>query len=213
MQQLWWPALPPGSCGPSLCWAWLTHPFSSPAFLFQLLEGSCLFPPGISPWLQGMSSREQEAPPSLCVLCIRNRECRQSPNTPLLSFSMELGSMRIKAVTLPQLHGVRSAHQPVIMCVILCCWCKSPADCYLPPAERKRCESERMVHPLGAASCVPPLASLCAYTCNSVLIILGVNMSRVLLNELVTRSVFTWRISEKKVTEKGSINHTLVVSC
>lgn len=57
------------------------------------------------------------------------------------------------------------------------------------------------VHPLGAVSRVPPLATLCAYTCNSVLIILRVNMSCVLLNELVTRSIFTWRISEKNASD------------
>lgn len=200
----------------SLLWAWLTHPFSSPAFHSSCwkvpVHSHLALAPDCRGWAVGNRNTE-EAPPSLCVLCIRNGECRQSLNTPLLSFSMELGSTMSKAVTLPQLRGVGSAHQPVIMCVILCCWCKSPADYYLPPSERKRCESERMVHPLGAASCVPPLASLCAYTCNSVLIILGVNMSCVLLNELVTRSLFTWRISEKKVTEKGNINHTLVVSC
>lgn len=78
--------------------------------------------------LQGMSSGEQEAPPSSCVLCINDEESRQSLNSPLLSFSMEFDSTMSKAVTLPHLHGVRSARQPVIMCVILCCWCKSLAN-------------------------------------------------------------------------------------
>lgn len=80
----------------------------------------------------------------------------------------------------------------------------SLADYFLPPSERKEYESERTVsevhHFWNKVSYVLRLAWFCAYTCNSVLIILRANimLSCILLNELVTMSIFVLRITEKK---------------
>lgn len=90
------------------------------------------------------------------------------------------------------------------MCVIFCCSWVSLADYFLPPSERKEYESERMVsevhHFWNKVSYVLRLAWFCAYSCNSVLIILRANimLSCILLNELVTMSIFVLRITEKK---------------
>lgn len=173
------------------------------ACLLTPAGGRFPFVPSIGCLLPGMSSGELEAPPSLCVLCISDREHRQSPDTSLLLFhgawqhdeqSSDAPPAPWSQVSIPACHNV--CHTLLLVQV--------PSK-LLTSTLREEAMWVRKdgaeVHPLGAASCVPPLASLCAYTRNSILIILGVNMSCVLLNELVTRSIFTWRISEKKASD------------
>lgn len=173
-------------------------------YWLQLVEDSCLFPPWNWPLIAGDEKWGIGSPSIfMCSLHLQWR-AQAIPEFPFAALfheaqqhdeqSSDAPPAPWSQVSTPACHNV--CHTLLLVQV--------PSK-LLTPTLREEVMWVRKngaeVHPLGTVSRVPPLATLCAYTCNSVLIILGVNMSCVLLNELVTRSIFTWRISEKKASD------------